>query len=337
LIFPDGLRALGYAHRSGGRFNENGHLTKPDKDKVAALEWLSANMATPSGVTLHPGMRQSLWVDWSLQRPVSTVMRLPSGEWSARERYYIADLRFMGAREQEALVAGVAPVVIGPFLAIDRAAPAAPLTAFAVERVAPSLLEAYWVSSSHALRRIAPDPYATWELRDRFGLTPNEPPSASPHSYEELRIAHNIAVSRGDAALATRYREQALAGILRGPSESFPNGDAYLGSRLEHDGSLVVTIYFSSAGPDETEPELFIRSSIKDRAFASMVPKDTLAAEVGMPFAIPTNRWKRDYIYSSITEVIERIGSEVWMATFRGTRGAGLYQPPTQFEVLSLE
>src|SRR6478736_10541253 len=40
-ILPDGVRALRYAHRSGGRFNESGRLIKPDKDKVAALEWLT--------------------------------------------------------------------------------------------------------------------------------------------------------------------------------------------------------------------------------------------------------------------------------------------------------
>jgi hypothetical protein len=208
LIFPDGLRALGYAHRSGGRFNENGHLIKPDKDKVAALEWLSGRMANGSGVTLHPGMRQSLWVDWSLQRPVSTTPRLPSGAWTPRDRYYIADVRFMSAPEQELLVRGTAAVIVGPFLAIDRAAPVAPLSAFAIQRVSPSLIEAYWVSSSHALRRIEPDPYATWEWRDRFGLTPNEPPEAAPHSFEQLRIAHNIAVSRADVAAAARYRER---------------------------------------------------------------------------------------------------------------------------------
>ncbi|MET0790330.1 MAG: glycosyltransferase family 39 protein [Polyangiaceae bacterium] len=334
-IFPDGLRALAYAHRSGGRFNENGHLTKPDKDKVAALEWLTARMANPSGVVLHPGMRQSLWVDWSLQRPVATVPHFPIGPSTLRDRYYIADLRFMGVAEQEELVQDVKPLFVGPFLVIDRAAPAAKLTAFTVQRVAPSLLQAYWVSSSHALRRVEPDPYATWELRDRFDLVPNDVPTVEPRGFEELRIAHNIAISIGDSGAAARYRKRTLAGILRGPGATFANGDAYLGSRLEHDGSQVLTIYFSSAGPDPTEPELFVRSRIQDRAFASLVPSDPLAADVAMPFVIPASRWKRNYIYSSVTEVIARIGSEVWTANFRSTRGATSASSP--FEVLYLE
>ena len=332
-ILPDGLRALGYAHRSGGRFNENGHLTKPDKDKVAALEWLTTRMANSSGVTLHPGMRQSLWVDWSLQRPVSTVPRLPSGTWTERDRYYIADLRFMSAVEQEALLRAGAPLAVGPFLTIDRGAPPGELTAFSVERVEPSLLQAYWVSSSHALRRVEPDAYVSWELRDRFGLLPNEAPTAPPRGYEQLRIAHNIAISRGDAGAAAGYREQTLRGILRGPTADFDDGDRYLGSRLEQDGSTMLTLYFSAAGPDEGEPELRMYSRIEDRAFASLVPPDTLLSEVGMPFAIPASRWKRDYIYSSVTEVIERIGGEIWTATFHATRGPVVTQPAREFEV----
>ncbi|HET7541052.1 MAG TPA: glycosyltransferase family 39 protein, partial [Polyangiaceae bacterium] len=174
LILPDGLRALHYAHRSGGRFNENGRLIKPDKDKVAALEWLSRRWAPGFGVTLHQGMRQSLWVDWSLQRPVRTVPELPTaglGSTTARERYYVADLRFMSGAEQDRLAASFSPTVLGPFLAIDRSARAGELRAFDVARVEPSAGEAFWISSSHAQREITPDPFLTWELKDRFELT----------------------------------------------------------------------------------------------------------------------------------------------------------------------
>ena len=48
-------------------------------------------------------MRQSLWVDWSLRRPVTTVTYLPSGPSSTRDRYYVADLRFLSGAEQDTL------------------------------------------------------------------------------------------------------------------------------------------------------------------------------------------------------------------------------------------
>ncbi len=206
-----------------------------------------------------------------------------------------------------------------------------------MQRVEPSLLAAYWVSSSHALRRVVADPYLTWEMRDRFDLNPNEPPSAKPQGFEALRVAHNIAVSRGDEAGAAKYREQLLSGILRGPSADFDNGDAFLGSRLEEDGSLVLSAYFSAAGPDPSEPELLVHSTLQSGAFASLVAKDPLSADVAMPFTIPASRWKRGYIYSSVTEVIRRIGDEVWKATFRPAREAALLVPAREFELVYLE
>ncbi|HKO49416.1 MAG TPA: glycosyltransferase family 39 protein [Polyangiaceae bacterium] len=335
-ILPDGLRALGYAHRSGGRFNENGRLIKPDKDKVAALEWLSQRWAPNTGVILHPGMRQSLWVDWSLQRPVTTSAQLPSGPGAPRNRYYVADLRFMSGAEQDTLAANFSLTALGPFLAIDRAKPAGDLRAFDIERREPSALEAYWVSSSHALRNISSDPFLTWELKDRFELSHNLAPTVPPKSFEQLRIAHNIAVSRGDAASASHFLEALLTGGDRSRTIDFGSGNTLLGTRLEHGSSLVFSVYIRAAGADPREPELVMHSQITKSVAGSWVDPDTTLAEVGMPFTIPANRWKSGYVYSSVTEVIRRIGSERWYGQFR-TRGALGTELSPGFEVLRLE
>ena len=335
-ILPDGLRALRYAHRSGGRFNENGHPIKPDKDKVAALEWLTQRWAPNAGVILHPGMRQSLWVDWSLRRPVTTVSHLPSGPLTPRDRYYAADLRFMSGAEQDTLAANFALTALGPFLAIDRAAPAAELRAFDIERVEPSTLEMYFISSSHALRNVRPDPFLTWELRDRFDQTPNPAPSELPHGFEQLRIAHNIAISRADAAGATRFLEALLSGCDRSHATSFGSGNALLGTRLERGSSLVFSVYVQAAGADPREPELTMHSRVTASPSGSLVDPDATLAEVGMPFVIPSNRWKSGYVYASVTEIIRRIGSERWYGAFR-THDVGGARTSPEFELLRLE
>jgi hypothetical protein len=335
-IAPDGLRALHYAHRSGGRFNENGHLIKPDKDKAAVLEWMTARMAPGSGVTLHPGMRQSLWVDWSLQRPVQTVARLPAEPAAGAERYYVADQRFMAASEQEALVANFSITVLGPYLAVDRSAARGGFEAFAVQRSEPSWWQAYWVSSSHALRRVVPDPYLGWEMRDRFGLGPNPAPSVAPVGFEQLRVAHNIAIANGDAAGAEHWLTELLRGTERTHAQTFPDGNALLGARLERGASLVFSVYFRAAGPDPDEPYLAMRSALDRETGSSLVPRDTAVAEVGMPFVIPASRWKAGYVYASETEVIRRIGSERWYAELRLAR-RNLGEAPAAFEILHLE
>src|SRR6478752_1224507 len=334
-ILPDGLRALRYAHRSGGRFNENGRLIKPDKDKVAALEWLTRRWSPHAGVTLHPGMRQSMWVDWSLQRPVTTVPRLPSGPGTARERYYVADLRFMSGTEQDTLMANFSGTVLGPFLAIDRAAPAGNLSAFEIARVEPSAFEAFWVSSSHALRNISPDPFLTWELRDRFEMTANPAPTQAPRTFEQQRISHNIAVARGDREGAAHWMEALLAGSDRSPAREFGSSNELLGTRLEHGSSLVFSVYVRAAGADPLEPELLMHSTVTAPPVASLVDRDFAVAEVGMPFTIPANRWKSEYVYSSVTEVIRRLGAERWLGTFRTHHHQGA-QDSSEFEVLTL-
>ncbi len=336
-ILPDGLRALHYAHRSGGRFNENGHPIKPDKDKVAALEWLTARMAPNTGVTLHPGMRQSLWVDWSMRRPAATVNHMPSTPATGQDRYYVADLRFMSASEQEALAATFSITALGTFLTVDRTEPKGAFRAFDVARREPSFLEEYWVSSSHALRRIVPSPYLTWELRDRFELSPNDPPAVDPVTFEELRIAHNIAVSRGDVASERRWLGALLADADRGAQHLFGDGDELLGSRLEHGSSYIYSVYFLAGGPDPGEPELVMHSVVEAAPRGSLVPKDSTVADVGMPFAIPASRWKRGYVYASITEIIKRIGREHWYGAFQPTREVGASPPPAKLELLRFD
>jgi Dolichyl-phosphate-mannose-protein mannosyltransferase len=336
-ILPDGLRALHYGHRSGGRFNENGHPTKPDKDKVAVLEWLSARMAANTGVVLHPGMRQSLWVDWSMRRPAATVNRAPTTAAAGQDRYYVADMRFMTANEQEALADNFSVTALGSFLTVDRAEPKGQFRAFAVQRYEPSLLQAYWVSSSHALRRVVPSPFITWELRDRFELNPNDPPTTEPTTFEEMRIMHNVAVARGDKASEKRWLDALLAGGDQSSRRAFADGDELLGSRLERGASFVYSVYFLAAGPDASEPELEMHSVVEAAPHGSLVAKDDTVAEVGMPFAIPASRWKRGYVYASVTEVIRRIGRERWYGTFRLAREAGAHGSSPPFELLRID
>ncbi|HEY4103351.1 MAG TPA: glycosyltransferase family 39 protein [Polyangiaceae bacterium] len=335
-ILPDGLRALGYGHRSGGRFNEHGNHEQADKDKVAAIEWLSARMAPDTGLWLHPSMRQSLWVDWSVQRPALTVTRLPTTPATGQERYYIADMRFLGASEQEALAQAFSIDALDAFLTIDRAAPKGNLRAFTIDRVEPSLLQRYWVSNHFAERRVKPNAFLTWELRDRFALTPNELPNETPRSFEEMRIAHNIAVARGDSAAANHWLAALLAGADRRAARGFIDGDELLGTRLERKTSLVYSVYFRAAGPDPAEPELVMHSIVKAPS-SSLVPSDPAVAEVGMPFSIPASRWKPGYVYSSITELIHRIGHEHWFGTFRPPHEAWDRDPKAQLELLELD
>jgi len=337
VILPDGLRALSYAHRTGGRFNENGHLTKPDRDKAAALAWLSERMATGTSVLLHPGMKQSLWVEWALRRPARTVTALPQSPQWGPERYYIADLRFMSPAEQESLVHGFAASALGPFLAVDRAHGPAPLQAFSLVPHEPSAFQAYFTSSSHALYRVEPDPYATWEMRDRFALTPNEVPHAAPLGFEQLRIAHNIAWSQGDVATAKKWLDALLVDSDHSVNNHFSDGSELLAARLERGSSLIFSLYFLAGPTDESEPEFAMHSLLLGAPPGSLVDKDLALQDVGMPFEIPSSRWKPGYVYASRTSVLRRLGRERWTGAFRSTKPATTRVSSAELTVLTLD
>ena len=93
------------------------------------------------------------------------------------------------------------------------------------------------------------------------------------------------------------------------------------------------SVYVRAAGADAREPELVMHSRITESAAGSLVERDAALAEVGMPFTIPAGRWKSGYVYSSVTEIIRRIGKERWTGRFRGRDGAG----SPEFELLRLE
>ncbi len=96
------------------------------------------------------------------------------------------------------------------------------------------------------------------------------------------------------------------------------------------------SVYVRAAGADPSEPELVMRSTVSESPAGSLVDRDASLAEVGMPFAIPSNRWKSGYVYSSITEIIRRIGKERWAGSFRSRADAGARTSP-EFELLRLE
>ena len=79
-----------------------------------------------------------------------------------------------------------------------------------------------------------------------------------------------------------------------------------------------------------------MRSAVSEAATGSLVDRDLALAEVGMPFTIPASRWKSGYVYSSVTEIIRRIGKERWYGSFRTHDRAGSQLSP-ELEMLRLE
>jgi hypothetical protein len=207
--------------------------------------------------------------------------------------------------------------VIGPFWVIDRDSKPSPIQAYGIEREEPSLLERYFVSSTHALRRVRPDPYWTWELRNHLRQTPNPEPSAPPSTREELRIAHNIAISKGDRASAQALRARLLQGADTQAATLYEDGTRLLATRFEDGASDVLSVYFESIGA--ADQRFRIRSRVEAKMAASLVPFDTLEWEVGLPSLIQRDLWRPGYLYVSVTEILKRPGRERFSGSWINT------------------
>ena len=315
-ILPDGLVALVYARKTGGRFNEKGLIIHPDFDKAAALAAVAPSLPAGAVFGLASSMKPSYWMDWVLRRPVRYVglPRLGSSGVTA----YAVDARFDTRGAFESLTREFPVLALGPYLVADATAPAAPVVGYELVPQRLGALARFFVATSHDVYGAVPDPFWTWELREHLSQAPNPAPTGAPETHEKLRIAHNFALRNGDVAGAARYEQQLLAGVDLRAARSYTGGVELLGARLEDGASAHLTLYFRTSAVLPTDVEFKVASTVTRPRPYSLVPKDELVWDVGMPFVIHTTLWRPGFIYSSITELIRRPGSERYDGAFRG-------------------
>ena len=319
LILPDGVRGLAYARATGGRFNDRGRRIFQDVDKSAACEWMTARMEAGTRVQIHTSMHAAWGIDWALRRPTVAVDEPPTHAPTGTDRYFLADLAFMNAAAQVRMANEFHLVVVGQYALLDRAAPFAPADGYSFDVREPTPLEWYFVGGSDPLRTVRPDPWYTWELREQFGQSPNPPPTdGAPETLDEIRIAHNAALSAHDGARAEELQKRLVSG-LHGRTATFTDGTRLLGERFSHGVAPVLDLFFLAAGPAAGDDTQFdIKSVIEQAPLLSLVEADNKVKAVGMPLAIPPRLWKAGFIYVDHTEIRHRPGREIYTGFFVG-------------------
>jgi 4-amino-4-deoxy-L-arabinose transferase-like glycosyltransferase len=322
VILPDGLRALVYARKSGGRFNERGLIIHPDFDKEAALAAVARGLPEDAVFGVSSSFKPSYWMDWVLRRPVRYV-GLPRLD-SAGVSSFALDARFDTRGALETLTREFPVRAIGPFMVADIVAAPEPVAGFLTVPRRLGALERFFTATSHDVYDVVPDAFWTWELRTHLNQTPNPAPRAEPVGFEELRSAHNLAVFEHDDARAERLRAQLLAGVDRSVHRSYSQGVELLGARLEQGASTRLTLYFHTEAALPSDDVFQVVSTVETAPRLSLIPRDTLVWDVGMPFAIPTTLWRPGFIYASSTEITKRPGVERYDGGFRGTMAPAL-------------
>jgi len=313
-ILPDGIDGLRYGNATGGRFNEKGTRDWRDVDKAQALEWMGAQMTPSAIVQIHEGMRSTWAFDWALHRPLHQVGGVPTAPDD--ERYYVADLEFLPTRDQLVLASSYHLVILDHFVMLDRQAPKAPLDAYVFDERQPKFLEWYLTNGTEPVRTVRPDAWATWELRNAWGQAPNPLPTGEPQTLEEIRIAHNAAIARGDAAATVRYEKQLTALLDTTVAAGFSDGTRLLGQKFTPGVLPKLSLFFRAAGTSNDDFEFAIASVVDQRRFLSLVPADDKVKQLGAPFIIPPRQWKLGYIYAEHAPIHHRPGTERFAGRF---------------------
>lgn len=330
MVLPDGIAGLRYAKATAGRFNEKGRRIFDDVDMSQAMEWMARRMEPRVVVAMLTDLysREYRAQEWALHRPVQGVpfaqyLRVPN-----QARYFVGDLRFSTAEDQRDAAAAFHLVTLGPYVFIDRSAPRAPLEAYSFDEREPNLFEWYFESPSEPIRTVRPDPWRTWELREHYEQTPNDPPGQPPATLDELRIAHNLAVSTGDAAGAEAWSARLLASLDASVAASFSDGTQLLGQRFVRGVDPTLELYFLASGPLVNEYLFEVASNVEAAPALSLVPADPKVKQYGPPFDLSPRLWRKGFIYLDRVDIRRRPGREHFVGFFEKQGTMPVAAPP---------
>ncbi|HEX3343435.1 MAG TPA: glycosyltransferase family 39 protein, partial [Polyangiaceae bacterium] len=231
----DGVASLWVWRRTGGRYDENGGVIRSHLDMLRVLE-LVVNPVTVRGTPIdtHPSAQWGWEHLWKYQGLGKDAQGPLSGTPSAASHpFWIARGSGMGSDEQRRLVATAHVRIYGDTWLVDQREPNAPLDAYSLNEREPGFFEWLLVDPTEVHRTVGktPDPWLTWEWRAHLGQ--DAPlPTGQPATLDEVRIAHNAAVAKGDHAEAERWREKLDAVLDRTVTAKYDTGLALIGVRV---------------------------------------------------------------------------------------------------------
>jgi hypothetical protein len=314
-ILPDGIDGLRYGKETGGRFDERGARAFRDMDKAQALEWMGARMQPDRIVGLDDDMHWSWALDWALHHRLRGEGE-PFKDAPPEERYSVSDMRFLGAAQIRNLANTYKMTVVDDYVMVDRNAPQGPLDALTFDERQPRWWQWYLAYGTEPVRTVRVDPWATWELREALGQQPNPYPTETPQTFEDLRIAHNVEVAKGDSNAANALEQKIVAQLDTRVASAFDDGTRLLGQRYEAGVSKELTLVFQAAGAGGDDFEFALDSDVIKKKPLSLVPADPKKEEGGAPFRIPPPLWQTGFFYAEHTVLHKRPGREAFEGRF---------------------
>jgi Dolichyl-phosphate-mannose-protein mannosyltransferase len=310
---------LWQAHLTGGRFDEGGRSTDSERDKVVATAWAAALVPRASTVLLSSSVGYTTAVTYAANRPINFIDKpWDPAPKDVTEGTLLADARKLSASDLRLLAARYPVRAAGPFWRVDRSASATlPFVAVRVNERFPVGLERLRLATDLIATVVdEEDPWATWEWRVHLGQ-PATAPKAEPVTFDELRIAHNVAALRGDSAGAASLRAR-LEGMLTDKIAGDYTDDLHLvGLRLEPGPPQVMTLlWYAGTSYLPVDVQYVVRSRVTKRPLLWPTLVDPNEKLVSSPPALGPSLYRPLFLYAQRFTVQERLGTERFYGLF---------------------
>jgi hypothetical protein len=309
----DGVLSLWVWRRTGGRYDAKGAPIRSQLDAIAVLEQV-VSPATMRGtaIDVHRSIEWGFEHDWKYRgKKQDAAKPLAATPSAASHPFWIARASGLSSDEQRAIAAQSHVRVYGDIWLVDQREAPAPIDAYSLGEREPNPLQWLLFDPTEPHRNVAgrPDPWLTWEWRTHLGLdTPL--PSAIPRDVDELRIAHNAAVLRGDAAGAEAWREKIEAQIDRRITARFDTGLELIGVRVLGGVEPRIESWFVVGTAFGGDALFDVRSAVERRSAFSLLPPDPVERTMAWPEPLPTKLWKAGFMYKTTAVLNHRIGVE---------------------------
>jgi dolichyl-phosphate-mannose-protein mannosyltransferase len=325
VVLRDGLSLVRLSRETGGRFaeaNDESYI-----DQAVALRWFVETHRLPetAGVEFHGSVLGTWALKW-LVRPRSTWAGQPvAAPVPAAARAFILDSRTTSLGELRTAASRFHVEVVGPYWLFDRQAPPAPLDGYDFDAREPSFFDRWSQGATEPIRTVRADPWTTWEWRTLLGQPASQPglPAATP---EQVRIAHNAALARGDVAAAVRLRAALVAQFNLTLHARYDNQTELIGGIQSRGAQRSITLYFVS-GTFRSDTKFAVQAKVVAPPTLSTLPMDPGELDLALPPRWPTTLWRPGQIYSIKLVYRRRPGHERlrggWADGVRRTDAAG--------------
>jgi 4-amino-4-deoxy-L-arabinose transferase-like glycosyltransferase len=335
LVLRDGAAMIRPARETGGRFMEI--YIESNVDRNIALGWFLARFPIKQPIAVHSSLYLGHDSEWEI-RPRIVHQREPLIlAPGSPAKLYILDARYTSPAELRDAATRYHVLAVGSYWLMDRGAPQAPLDAYNFGEREPTFLESLSQGPTEPTRTVTFDPWATWEWRTLLGQTAT-PPTGEPHTNQELRLAHNLAVLRGDASAANRYRH-ALVSRLELPVTAKWNCGTELLGVAHNTGAARSFTPFVLAGAKQGTAKVAVRAKVVGRRFLSTLPIDPAEPDIAYRPSIPVEFWRPGWIYAVPVVYRHRAGHEQFLLSLVATSSTPAPLPvsgPTWIPLITL-